>query len=1418
MKKIIYTLLSLCFVLISISANAQETYYLRNKKSNSTLGNKDHLISYSRDVVMDTGYFYDAGGERGPAGNTYYISTIHAKENYLKIYFEKFDIPAGASLKIYEGTDATGQLYGEFKRGDNLFNVMILADAITFEYLPSVNKSEDQSGWKALVFEVPNKNKKLLTTYAESDCAFALPLCSNSTVQTVGQYTDFGAVNDDQGTCFVSAFYGSASVWYSFYPQTNGPLDFSIAPTGGADYDFVLYDITNGCANKQQISCNYSEFSGATGLSDVHCSDAEIVQFGNCSNNSCSTDSKTDDCNRWNRRVNVLTTHHYALEITFYAGANYGFNLNFQNEAGSVAVTDNIPPTIANIGPSSCTSASTVHLDFSEYILCASIGNNLNEFSIPGYTVTVAATNCVSGHTLGIDLNIVPPLAPGTYNLTVTNITDICGNNLNQTVVINVSPPTAEAGPHAYVCASRTLPAFGTAYNYTYNPSPTTLTASGGSTYAWSNGGNTQVISVSPTTTTVYWVTASIGLCTATDSTIVYVEGANAGPDQTICSGQSIILTTGPAASYHWYSNPNVLFGTNGTSIGTTQSITVAPTVNTNYRVIVTTAHGCTSTWDLRVTISTGIVPTFAALGPYCVGQTPGTLPATSTNSISGTWNPPTISTAAAGTATYTFTPTAGSCATTATLSITITPGTVPTFTALGPYCVGDTPAILPATSTNGISGTWSPSSISTATSGSTVYTFTPTSGSCGNGSMTIVVNTATTPTFAAFGPFCIGASPTQLPTTSTNSITGIWSPATISTASAGTSVYTFTPTAGQCASISTMSITISSNITPTFTALGPYCVGATPTTLPITSNNSITGTWNPATISTTVAGTIVYTFTPTGSSCASTATMSVTVNTQTAPNFAVIPPLCSGTVAPLLDTTSPNGIVGTWSPAVISNTTSGTYTFTPNVGQCSSVQIVNVTVNPQTVSDFAAIPAFCEGTVAPILATTAPNGVIGTWSPATINNTTSGTYTFTPNSGSCPTNQILTVTVLAPTVPNFAAIPAFCKGGVAPILSNTSPNGITGIWNPSAIDNTTIGTYTFTPDAGQCASTTTLTSTIYPIPTVTATASPDAICSGTTSVLTGAGATTYSWMPGGLSGTSVNVAPTTTTIYTVLGTSAGNCTASNFVTVTLLSEAVLNFTSLPNEGCAPLTVQFNYNYDGTTDTTTLHWDFGDPSTTTDVSNETSPTYTYTNSGDFIVTLSGVSASGCTAFGQDIIHVLTPPIADFYADPAMTDMNLPLIHFYDESTNAYEWIWSFGDPHSNLSFEQFPEHTYDEPGSYPVTLVVQNGECVDTIIKYILVREAFTFYIPNTFTPTYDILNDNFNGKGMGYKTDEFELYIYDRWGEKIFYTNDPEKGWNGKMDGKDKVCMEGMYVYKFKVVELSGIEHKYIGIVLLLR
>ena len=180
--------------------------------------------------------------------------------------------------------------------------------------------------------------------------------------------------------------------------------------------------------------------------------------------------------------------------------------------------------------------------------------------------------------------------------------------------------------------------------------------------------------------------------------------------------------------------------------------------------------------------------------------------------------------------------------------------------------------------------------------------------------------------------------------------------------------------------------------------------------------------------------------------------------------------------------------------------------------------------------------------------------------------------------------------------------------------------------------------------------------------------------------------------------------------------------------------------------------------------------------------------------------------------------VIPPPEAGFTPNPQYTDMNFPTVHFYDESVNSYGWLWAFGDQNSNLAAEQFPEHTYTAPGTYPVTQIVYNNGCTDTIIKYIQVNEGFAYYIPNSFSPTADDMNDVFNGKGIGYKTDDFDLYIFDRWGEKIFYTTDPEKGWDGKVNGKGKMCSGGIYVYKIRLVDFGNIEHRYVGTVMLLR
>jgi gliding motility-associated-like protein len=194
----------------------------------------------------------------------------------------------------------------------------------------------------------------------------------------------------------------------------------------------------------------------------------------------------------------------------------------------------------------------------------------------------------------------------------------------------------------------------------------------------------------------------------------------------------------------------------------------------------------------------TSVLPIFNAQGPYCSGDS-FTLPNTSINGILGTWSPAINNTV---TTTYSFTPNSGQCANSTNLTITINPIVSPTFTQISPICSGGTIS-LPTNSLNGISGTWSPSLNNLAT---TTYTFTPTAGQCATtATMTVTVNSPTIPTFNQVAPICSGVT-FSLPSTSSNGITGAWSPA-INNSS--TSNYTFTPSAGQCANNTTMTVEI---------------------------------------------------------------------------------------------------------------------------------------------------------------------------------------------------------------------------------------------------------------------------------------------------------------------------------------------------------------------------------------------------------------------------------------------------------------------------------------------------------------------------------------------------------------------------------------------------------------------------------
>src|SRR4029450_11978501 len=487
---------------------------------------------------------------------------------------------------------------------------------------------------------------------------------------------------------------------------------------------------------------------------------------------------------------------------------------------------------------------------------------------------------------------------------------------------------------------------------------------------------------------------------------------------------------------------------------------------------------------SIDITIAAQVTPVFTAIGPLCVGATAPVLPVASNNGINGTWNPATISTAAAGTTTYTFTPDAGQCATaTNTLDVTITDPVTPTFDPIGNLCIGATAPVLPAASNNGITGTWNPATISTATAGTTTYTFTPDAGQCASpASIDITIAAQVIPVFNAIGPLCVGATAPTLPTTSNNGITGTWNPASISTATAGTTTYTFTPAAGQCATATTtLDVTITDPVTPTFDPIGALCVGAPAPALPAVSNNGINGTWNPATISTAAAGTTTYTFTPDAGQCASPASIDITIAAQVTPVFTAIGPLCVGATAPVLSAASNNGITGTWNPATISTAAAGTttYTFTPDAGQCATATTtLDITVTAPVTPTFDPIGALCVGATAPALPAVSNNGINGTWNPATISTAAAGTttYTFTPDAGQCASPASIDITIAAQVTPVFTAIGPLCVGATAPTLSAASNNGITGTWNPASISTAAAGTttYSFTPDAGQCATATT--------------------------------------------------------------------------------------------------------------------------------------------------------------------------------------------------------------------------------------------------------------------------------------------------------------------------------------------------------
>lgn len=249
--------------------------------------------------------------------------------------------------------------------------------------------------------------------------------------------------------------------------------------------------------------------------------------------------------------------------------------------------------------------------------------------------------------------------------------------------------------------------------------------------------------------------------------------------------------------------------------------------------------------------------------------------------------------------------------------------------------------------------------------------------------------------------------------------------------------------------------------------------------------------------------------------------------------------------------------------------------------------------------------------------------------------------------------------------------------------------------------------------------------------------------------------------------------------------------------------------------GCLPADIFFNNLSTPINDSYDIVWDFGDGGTSSVIS----PNHVYQDTGKFSVHLAVTSPIGCSTerFFDSIITVEPSPIADFSFTPNAPSNFNPTVNFIDQSSGAAQWLWNFADLGSSTL--QNPEYIFADTGRFEVLLQVfhQSG-CVDSMLQVIDVTPQIRYWLPNAFTPNNDGRNDVFQGKGVFEGMEDFEMHIFDRYGEIVFSTTDPLQAWNGKYNNIGKSAVTGIYVYQVQFLSPRGEAIEEQGTLTLLR
>jgi gliding motility-associated-like protein len=1113
--------------------------------------------------------------------------------------------------------------------------------------------------------------------------------------------------------------------------------------------------------------------------------------------------------------------------------------------------------TVTGISASGCTNTATTSVLVNPTpTVNVTLGTVCNGASAP-LTASGASTYTWSpatglSATTGANVNA----NPATTTAYTINATDANGcTGIGTTTVTVISNPTVTVNSAAICLGQQTA----------------TLTANGATTYAWSpatglSATTGSVVIANPAATTTYTIVGTAGTCTATATSVVTVNSipvvtVNTG---TICIGQQTAnLNAAGATIYTW--TPST--GLSATNI---PNVVASPGVTTSYTVGGMDGNGCVNSATTTVTVNP-LPPVSVSGALICSG---GSTPLTATGAISYTWTPAgglsstngsPVNANPASTTIYSVTGTDGNGCTN-TDSATVTVVSNPTITVTtSTICLGQQTATL--TANGATTYTWSPAGSLSSANGNTVtatpatttnYSVIGTVGTCtAIGTTTVTVNTIPIITVNT-GTICIGQQTATL--SAGGAATYSWIPGTglnatnVPTVLANpntTTAYTVAATdANGCFSANTTTVTV--NPLPTIVVSSTLICNGNSATLP--ANGGVTYTWTPATGLSSTNGspvnanpitTTIYSVTGTDANgCFNTDSATVTVqnnpiitaNTSTicaGQQTATLTANGAGTYVwnPSATLSSPVGTTVTGAPA----TTTG-YTITGTVGTCTATGTTTITVN--------ALPIITIGSNSPVCVN------------QTLNLTGSGALTYTwsgPNSfaSTAPNpsipgvtaaaNGIYTLSVTdANTCTNVAtenvvinSLPIVTATGATVCLNNTinlsagggvlyswgGPNGYaSNIQNPPIpnADATMAGTYVVTvTDGNGCVNANVAQVVVNNLPVVGANSAT--ICLGQQiATLTANGANTYVWGPAaGLNtttGTSVNASPVTTTIYTVTGTDLNNCQDADTLVVTVNPLPAVVISPQNMTGCAPVCVSYSNTIAAVNGT--CSWSFGNGNTSTSCT----PSNCFSSQGTFSISLTQTDGNGCVNFGSATVTVYPVPHADFGASPQPTTILDNTINFVDLSTGAVinTWNWSLGT--GVLSTVQNPAHLYGDTGTYAISLlVISDHGCRDSVLKYIKIDDDYSLYVPNAFSPNGDGVNDIFYAKGEGIK--DFRMFIFDRWGNQVFFSDDIYKGWDGRFQSRgEQIVQEDVYVWKIQCKTNKGEKKQLAGHVSLLK